>query len=83
MVGCIMLSVVYAKGFVFLYCYAKCRGTYLSESLNIKFHLSNVSCLAAEGSLAMDKLKLTGRNLRRVCNSKLGHAFVYTMPLHT
>jgi hypothetical protein len=24
----------------------------------------------------MDKLKLTGRNLGRVCNSKLGHAFV-------
>ncbi len=31
----------------------------------------------------MDKIKLTGQNLGRVCNYKLGHAFVYAMPLHT
>jgi hypothetical protein len=31
----------------------------------------------------MDKLKLTGRNLGRVCKSKLGYAFVYAMQLHT
>jgi hypothetical protein len=32
---------------------------------------------------SMDKLKLTGCNLGRVCNSKLGHAFLYAMRLHT
>jgi hypothetical protein len=30
-----------------------------------------------------DKLKLTGRNLGRVFNSKLGQAFVYGVQLHT
>jgi hypothetical protein len=29
------------------------------------------------------KLKLTGRNLGRVYNSKLRHASVYAMQLHT
>jgi hypothetical protein len=31
----------------------------------------------------MDKLKLTGRNLGRVCKSKLGHVFEYAMQSHT
>jgi hypothetical protein len=31
----------------------------------------------------MDKLKLTGRNLGRVYNSKLRHASLYAMQLHT
>jgi hypothetical protein len=33
--------------------------------------------------LSMYKLKLTGRNLGRVYNSKLRHASVYSMQLHT
>jgi hypothetical protein len=31
----------------------------------------------------MDKFKFKGQNLDRVLNSKLGHAFVYAMQLHT
>ncbi len=31
----------------------------------------------------MDKLKLTGRNLGQVFNSKLGQAFVYAVQLYT
>jgi hypothetical protein len=33
--------------------------------------------------MIMDKRKLTGRNLGRVYNSKLRHASVYAMQLHT
>jgi len=32
---------------------------------------------------AMDKLKLTGRNLGQVYNSKLRHASVFAIKLHT
>jgi hypothetical protein len=31
---------------------------------------------------SMDKLELTGQNLFRVFNTKLGRAFVYAMQLH-
>jgi len=34
-------------------------------------------------AITMDKLKPTGWNLGRVFDSKLGHAFVYAMQLHT
>jgi hypothetical protein len=33
--------------------------------------------------VSMDKLKLTGRNLGRVYNSKLWNASLYAMQLHT
>jgi hypothetical protein len=44
--------------------------------------LTNGSTSGCMGQ-AMDKLELTGRKLGRACNSKLRHASVYAMQLHT